>query len=499
MLELRVVLGMTLLTVCAGLLLRLFGRRWSAAERHSVWSVLLLLMLLLPLLLRFEPPTVVFRGSAQEVQRFVVWVGSTESPQPSLPWPTATFLSTLWLSGALGVAGWALLGFVRVAGMIAASKEHSIHAGTAVRTCAGLHMPAVAAGPVILLPESSATWRPERLEMVLAHELAHVRRFDLWWRLAGTLACCLFWFHPLAWWAAAQQRKESEMACDDLVLRNHSSAAYAEELVGVAREASGYATPAAVMAMAKPRELERRLVALLDSGRPRGTVSVLRVATTCVVALLAVSPLLAWQDSSVQMKGSVKDMVGAIPGAKLLLKGATEYTFETGPDGSYAVTGIPEGEYTIEVLKPGYASLTIGRRRVELGKTMRADFHLQLGGIRETVNVAGGTAGTDSPAPSAVQRLRISGNVQAAKLLNRVVPLYPKEAKEARIQGTVRLSAVVGKDGDIVRLTLLMSPSAELARSALEAVRQWKYQPTLLNGDPVEIETQVDVNYTLQN
>jgi TonB family protein len=497
MLELRVLLGMTLLTVSAAVVMKLSARRWSAAERHSVWSVTLLLVLLLPLLLRLEPPAVVFRGSTQEVQRFVVWVGSAEAPQPSIAWPSTKLLAALWLSGALGVAGWWLLGFVRVAGMVAASKEHSTHAGVAVRTCAGLRMPAVAAGPVILLPEASAAWPLARLQMVLAHELAHVRRRDLWWRLAGTLACCLFWFHPLAWWAAAQQRKESEMACDDLVLRTYPSAAYAEQLVGVAREASGYPTPAAVMAMAKPRELEKRLVAVLDSERRRGSVSSLRLVLTCVVALLAVFPLLAWQDSSVQMKGSVKDMVGAIPGAKLLLKGTSDYTFETGSDGTYSVTGLPEGEYTIEVLKPGYAALTIGKRRVEIGKTVRADFHLQLGGLRETVNVAGYSTIADSPTPSAPQRIRISGNVQAAKLLHRLVPSYPREAKEARVEGTVRLSAIVGKEGDVVRLTLLMSPSAELARSAMEAVRQWKYQPTLLNGNPVEIETAVDVNYTL--
>ena len=190
-------------------------------------------------------------------------------------------------------------------------------------------------------------------------------------------------------------------------------------------------------------------------------------------------------------------MVGAIPGAKLLLRGASEYTFETGSDGSYTVTGLPEGQYSIEVLKPGYARLAIGQRKVEAGKTARADFHLQLGGIRETVNVAGDFAAADSNALAAPQRIRISGNVQAAKLVHKVVPSYPKEAKTAGIQGTVRLEAISGKEGDVVRLTLIMSPSAELARSAMEAVAQWKYQPTLLNGDPVEIQTVVGVNYTL--
>jgi len=64
--------------------------------------------------------------------------------------------------------------------MVAASKEHSTHAGVPVRTCAGLRMPAVAAGPVILLPEASAAWPPFRLQMVFAREIAHVRRRDLW-------------------------------------------------------------------------------------------------------------------------------------------------------------------------------------------------------------------------------------------------------------------------------------------------------------------------------
>ena len=347
--------------------------------------------------------------------------------------------------------------------MVAASKEHSTHAGVPVRTCAGLRMPAVAAGPVILLPEASAAWPPFRLQMVLAHEIAHVRRRDLWWRPAGTLACCLFWFHPLAWWAAAQQRKESEMACDDLVLRTYPSAAYAEELVGVAREASGYNTPVAVMAMAKPRELEKRLVAVLDSGRRRANVSHGRRHPWCQI----VTP----RRLRIHFRNRIRRLLHRHRSPRRPI-------FDRGPEARLR----PPRDRPAES---------------EAGKTARADFHLQLGGIRETVNVAGDFAAADSNALAAPQRIRISGNVQAAKLVHKVVPSYPKEAKTAGIQGTVRLEAISGKEGDVVRLTLIMSPSAELARSAMEAVAQWKYQPTLLNGDPVEIQTVVDVNYTL--
>ena len=285
------------------------------------------------------------------------------------------------------------------------------------------------------------------------------------------------------------------MSCDDQVLMGCGSEEYASGLVAVAREASGRATPAAVMAMAKPRELEGRLLAVLDGTRRRGGASWLGVAGAVMAGLLTVTPLVAWQDAGVQMKGAVRDVVGVIPGAKVVLKGVSEYTFETGADGAYAVTGVPEGEYAIEVLKPGYARLTIAKRKIEAGKTVRADLYLNLGNITETVTVDGGVGGAE-PAGTP-QRIRVSGNVQASKMVKQVRPVYPVEAKKAGVQGTVRMRAVVGKEGDVLGLTLLMAPSAELARSAMEAVNQWKYTPTLLNGVPVEIQTEVDVNYTL--
>jgi len=494
MLALRVVLGMTVLLGLAGAAVRLMGRRWPAAQRHAMWTAAIVLALALPPLLQYEPPAVVLTGTLVEAPRVSITVGPLEERAVDY----AGIAQWVWLAGMGLAAGWWVLGFVRVTGMVASSTEHSTYGGVAVRTCAGLTMPAVAAGPVILLPAAAEGWPEERLEIVLAHELAHVRRKDLWWRLAGTLACCVYWFHPLAWWAAAQQRKESEMACDDRVLTGCGAEAYAEELVAVAREAAGRTAPAAVMAMAKPRELEGRLVAVLDGTRRRGAVSWMGVLGMVVAGLAAVSPMAAWQDPGVQMKGTVRDVVGVIPGAKVVLKGTSDYTFETGPDGVYTVTGVPEGEYSIEVLKPGYARLQIAKRKIGTGETARADLYLQLGQIRESLTVDGGKAGgagegtADGP-----KRIRVSGNVQASKMVKMVRPVYPPEAKAAGVQGTVRMRAIVGKEGDVIGLTLLMAPSPELARSAMEAVNQWKYTPTLLNGAPVEIQTEVDVNYTL--
>ena len=116
-----------------------------------------------------------------------------------------------------------------------------------------------------------------------------------------------------------------------------------------------------------------------------------------------------------------------------------------------------------------------------------------LGGI-----IGGVSAGPPPPPPppKAPQRIRVGGQVESAKLIFHPSPEYPPLAKMARIQGTVRLEAIIAKDGTIQDLKVL-SGHPLLVKSALDAVKQWRYQPTLLNGDPVEVVTEIDVNFTL--
>ena len=92
--------------------------------------------------------------------------------------------------------------------------------------------------------------------------------------------------------------------------------------------------------------------------------------------------------------------------------------------------------------------------------------------------------------------IRIGGNIAQANRISAVVPLYPAEAKENRIQGTVKLEITIDKEGHVSEMSLISGPQ-ELVRSATDAVQQWVYKPTLLNGEPVSIVTTVDVNYTL--
>lgn len=102
----------------------------------------------------------------------------------------------------------------------------------------------------------------------------------------------------------------------------------------------------------------------------------------------------------------------------------------------------------------------------------------------------------EAPKPVTPQRIRVGGNVQQAKLVRQPKPVYPPLAKQARIQGVVKLNAIIGKDGSIQNLTQV-SGHPLLVPAAMEAVKQWVYQPTLLNGEAVEVVTQIDVNFTL--
>lgn len=96
-----------------------------------------------------------------------------------------------------------------------------------------------------------------------------------------------------------------------------------------------------------------------------------------------------------------------------------------------------------------------------------------------------------------VGRIRIGGTVAAAKLINKVQPIYPVLARQTGIQGVVKLHAILGKDGSVQQLQVV-SGHPLLAQAALDAVRQWIYQPTLLEGKPVEVDTEIDVIFQLQ-
>ena len=312
--------------------------RRSAALRHAVWllalSGLLALALLSPVaprvLLRVLPP----RMSVESIRASADAGAAGPAPQaktelePGASTPVASASRTvgtprfrlapvpiglaLWLAGMLAVLLWCLIGHLGLAwiarnaeplddadwrGLANDARERGglagrVRFGRSARV--GSPLTWGWRRPVILLPRGVESWPRERRRVAALHEFAHVERLDYVAQLVATLACAVFWFHPLVWAAAHRLRDESERACDDLVLLSGQDAPdYAAHLLEVARgeRALGLAAIVAV-SMARRSHLEGRLLAVLDEGRRRRGLSLgsrlaLAAALTALVIPLA--------------------------------------------------------------------------------------------------------------------------------------------------------------------------------------------------------------------
>lgn len=144
--------------------------------------------------------------------------------------------------------------------------------------------------PTIVLPAESESWSLDRRRAVLLHELAHVRRHDLLGHTLGRLVCAVYWFHPLVWTAAKNLRSESERACDDLALACGTRATdYAEHLLDIVTSVRGDSTPLVALAMARRKEFEGRMLAILDPDLRHSTPS--RRQSAALIAVLALISL----------------------------------------------------------------------------------------------------------------------------------------------------------------------------------------------------------------
>src|SRR5690349_13845484 len=146
--------------------------------------------------------------------------------------------------------------------------------------------------PTIVLPAECESWSHERRLAVLLHELAHVRRRDLAGHTLGRLVCAVYWFHPLVWTAARKLRDESERACDDLALACGTRATdYAEHLLDIVTSVRRETTPMVALAMARRKEFEGRMLAILDPELRHSTPS-RRQSAALIGALAMISVLI---------------------------------------------------------------------------------------------------------------------------------------------------------------------------------------------------------------
>jgi TonB family protein len=260
--------------------------------------------------------------------------------------------------------------------------------------------------------------------------------------------------------------------------------------------------------MAESSDLESRIRALLDRNRRRGPVSARSVAGVAAAALAVFLPVATVtapaQGPRGALAGTVEDASGArIPNCEVIatnLDSSNEEVARANPAGEFVFTAIPPGRYSVKFRAPGFAVKTVDAA-VTSGVASRVDARLELGKISEHITVTGRRPATAKPLSpmQTPQRIRVGGNVQQSKLISHVRPDYPEELRRLGIQGTVVLRAVISKQGDLLNLAAVNTDvHPRLATAALEAVRQWRYQPTLLNGEPVEVLTTITIDFSLE-
>jgi len=224
------------------------------------------------------------------------------------------------------------------------------------------------------------------------------------------------------------------------------------------------------------------------------------LASACFVLLL-LFPLAALRLSAQNAAGKFSGIIhdasgGGVSNATVIMTDpkTNKIVMSTSDaQGKFSFVSLPAGEYELKVLKGGFEEYR-AQQSLEAGHDSTESFTLKVGSITEQVDVvARGKSGEKTP------RLHLGGDVQAPKLISKVQPIYPESAKAAGSQGTVNLRAVIGMDGVPLSLRVVNDQvDPELARAAIESVSKWRYTPTLLNGNPIEVDTTIQVNFTLQ-
>lgn len=377
--------------------------------------------------------------------------------------------------------------------------------------------------PSIRLPAGVEGWPTDLRRSVMLHERAHISRRDPLWNLVAQVARAIYWFHPLVWLALHRLRVERERACDDAVLMaGVRPSDYAGHLVAFARTPA-HPSRKPELAMAA-RHLETRVEAVLAPLTVRNPVSLAQrawLAAGCCGLLLPLAafgapslskrsfpmlrkfalPFLAAAAAvqSAEVSGRIYDASNAtVPKAEVVLRNretAAEFRAVTGDAGEYRVDSLPSGNYDLDVLKPGFARYQ--RRGIRLAASSNATVSsvLRLGEVQELVDVL--APGQARPQQRAPQRIRVGGEVRPVRMIHHVKPIYPDAARNEGREGNVMLKAVIGVDGSIINVAVMPGADADLATAAEQAVRQWRYEPTLLNGQPVETVTTVEVNFRL--
>jgi TonB family protein len=534
------------IVLLAGLMLAACLKKRSAALRHFVLAASILGAALVvpfslivpawevPLPARAAVPVPAARpapaAAAAPVSPVVARASRVELAAPAVPAEPFAWLPVLalaWLAGFLMTGAALLVGIVRLTRIAARARrvddEGWLRAACSIAAGYGIDRqvvllqtdaPALLATwgivrPRVLLPAQAPRWSDDRIHVVLCHELAHVCRHDWFVQIAAEGLRTLLWFNPLIWIACRRLRRESEQACDDAVLeRGVAARAYAAHLLELARKFRLPESPwSSAMPMAHPSTLERRIAAMLNPRLDRQALSrraIAAIAVLLVAVTLPIAALRGAQAVPAALTGSVYDPTGAvIPGVELVLEDANQFkwTVTTDAAGRFEFAPVRAGKYVLAASLPGFKAL---RNEFELKNSRDWDraVTLQVGDLKESISVreTRTVAARPSTQPEGARPIRVGGNIRVPRKLEDVRPIYPASMRAAGREGVVPIEAIIGRDGTVTSVRVLSAQvHPDFAIAAVDAVRQWRFSPTLLNGAPIEVVMNVSVAFNLSD
>jgi beta-lactamase regulating signal transducer with metallopeptidase domain len=541
------------LLIAVALIAAALMRRRSAALRHWVLAAAMLVALATPLLIAFAPswrlpidPPVAEPRPARtaalprnspprdRVQTRVADVSADVDPASTVD--IVQVAVAIWLTGlAINLSG-LLFGLWRLRRIASRAvpvdegpwAQQSLTLATQYRlprpvTLLRSDQPATLmtwgfVEPQVLLPRDADTWPADRIHVVLAHELAHIQRGDWIVQIAGELLRIVYWFNPLVWLACARLRLESERACDDAVVTlGVHGRDYATHLLELARQfgrARQHSLPAVAIAP-RPSSLHRRVSAMLNTRLSRRPVSTtVRLGTIAALLAVALPIALFAQNTFATLTGTISDQSGAVlPGvivAAVDRDRRVRHEVKTDDVGRFEIIGLPQGNYSLQAVLPGFETLDEG---LSLGgQDVDRRLTLSIGSLQETVSVSSGQNVSSSPRERAKARpancgatvargsvaaprtggpVRVGGQIRQPTKLYHVSPVYP----EGSPAGIVTMKTLIGPDGYVQEIEVTNGAPAALAQAATDAVRQWEFEPTLLNCTAVPVKMTVTVDF----
>lgn len=517
--------------VCAPLP-RVLGLR-SPGLHYLFWRVLLAVCILLPAVEPWQRHEIRAVPSGLAITSLTdagAMVRSAPGAGASFTVSATAIAAALLLSGIVARLAWLSVGVMRLRQLRAratraadafADLQATIGTSAAISWSDEIRQPVTfgVRRPVVLLPGGLAAGDSTTQRAVVAHELHHVRRRDWAWIVWEEIARSIFWFHPAVWWLISRVQLARETVVDELSIRTtNARRAYLDALVAFAEDGDLVSTPA----FSARRHLFHRVMLLSKEGR----MSSIRIASAACVLLVALAagswsaayafPLHRDTVAVTQHAQSPRLVTLALTNAELpsVLRIFGEFTglnvvFDPKLRGqvTFLAVDMPWDQALDQILAPHGLAFEVKGSTLSISARSRAPATRPTPGPltppKELPRSPDQYVPPPPPPPPAIaaaqdipesfrntmERLhpvRIGTDMTPPMKIKDVRPRYPDEAREARIEGEITLEGIIDPEGRVADARVVEGVAA-LNDAALDAVKQWQFKPTLLNGEPTSL------------